>query len=198
VAKIARVTCGLLVVLGWALSPSTVWSQTVASKAAPLAADYLIGSADVLQLIVWKEPELTRDVTVRVDGRITVPLLGDVDAAGKTPKALAEELQASLAKYLAAPQVTVGVSQPNSMRFYVIGMVIKPGDYPCVGQVSLVQALAQAGGFREFAKTDEIQVLRKDKGGKSTFLSVSYKKLESGKDVEQNIRLLPGDTIIVP
>jgi polysaccharide biosynthesis/export protein len=198
VARIARAAFRLFVILGWALSAAAVRAAEPAPKTPPPASDYLIGSGDILQLFVWKEPELTRDVTVRVDGRITVPLLGDVDAAGKTPKALAEELQASLAKFLAAPQVTVGVSQPNSMRFYVIGMVNKPGDFPYVGQVNLVQALALAGGFQQFAKTDEIQVLRKDKSGKGTFLSVSYKKLESGKDVEQNIRLLPGDTVIVP
>jgi len=195
---IARVILGLVAVLAWGLAPSTTWAQAAAPKAAPPTADYLIGPGDVLQLFVWKEPELSRDATVRVDGRITVPLLGEVEAAGKTTKSLAEELQASLAKYLAAPQVAVGVSQANSMRFYVIGMVNKPGDFPYLGQVSVVQALALAGGFREFAKSDEIQVLRKDKSGRGTFLTVNYKKLESGKDVEQNIRLLPGDTIIVP
>ena len=159
--------------------------------------EYLIGPADLLQIFVWKEPELSRDVTVRLDGKITVPLLGDVEAAGRTPQQLGEELAKSLAKFLETPRVTVGISQANSTRFYVVGLVGKPGDFPLTGRTTVLQGLALAGGFREFAKTDSILIIRQDRNGQ-VVIPVNYKKLEDGKDISQNITLRPGDTLIVP
>lgn len=159
--------------------------------------DYLIGPADLLQIFVWKEPELSRDVTVRLDGKITVPLLGDVEAAGRTPQQLGDELAKSLAKFLETPRVTVGVSQANSTRFYVVGLVGKPGDFPLTGRTTVLQGLALAGGFREFAKTDSIVIIRQNPNGQ-VVIPVNYKKLEDGKDISQNITLRPGDTLIVP
>jgi polysaccharide export outer membrane protein len=159
--------------------------------------EYLIGPGDLLQIFVWKEPDLTRDVTVRLDGRITVALLGDVEAAGRTPQLLGEELAKSLSKFLETPRVTVGVSQANSTRFYVVGQVGKPGDFPMSGRTTVLQGLALAGGFREFAKTDSIVIVRQDRSGQ-VVIPVNYKKLEDGKDISQNVVLRPGDTIVVP
>ena len=163
----------------------------------PGPAIYRIGAGDALQLFVWKEPELTREVTVRIDGKISVALLGDVQAAGSTTTELADEITRQLKRFVATPMVTVGVSQPRSTRFFVLGMVGRSGEFPMSGPTTVVQALAVAGGFREYAKIDEIVILRQE-GGASTFLPVNFKRLESGKDASQNILLRPGDTILVP
>lgn len=163
---------------------------------APEAVEYVIGSGDVLQVFVWKEPDLTREVTVRLDGRITVPLLGDVQAAGQTPLLLSAEITKQLTKFLAAPQVTVGISQANSTRFFVVGQVARPGEFPLTAGTTLVQALALAGGFREFAKTDSIVIVRHQ--GNPPFLSVNYKKLEDKSDISQNVLIRARDTIVVP
>ncbi len=161
--------------------------------------EYRIGSGDVLQVYVWKEPDLSRDVTVRMDGKISVPLLGDVEAAGRTPQQLGAELATGWSKFLAAPQVTLGVVQPNSTRFYVLGKVGKAGEFPLTGRVTILQALALAGGTSEYAKTDQIVVIRQDPGqGGQTFIPFNYKRIEEAKDIAQNILLRPGDTIIVP
>jgi polysaccharide export outer membrane protein len=156
--------------------------------------DYQIGPADVLQLVVWKEPELTREVTVRLDGRITVPLLGDVLAAGRTPTQLTEDLARGLGRFVETPRVTVGIAQPNSSRFYVVGQVAKPGEFPLPRRTTVLQGLALAGGFRDYAKLEAILIVRQDQ----TVLLVNYKKLEEGKDISQNVLLRPGDTIVVP
>jgi polysaccharide biosynthesis/export protein len=176
--------------LGWAQQPT---------KANPTEQriDYQIGPGDLLQIFVWKEPDLTRDVSVRLDGRITVPLLGDVEAAGRSPQQLGEELAKSLARFLETPRVTVGVSQANSTRFYVVGLVGKPGDFPLSSRTTVLQGLALAGGFREFAKTENILIVRQEGTGQ-TVIPVNYKKLEDGKDISQNVLLRPGDTIVVP
>ena len=162
----------------------------------PEAVDYVIASGDQLQVFVWKEPDLTREVTVRFDGKITVPLLGDVQAAGQTPLQLSTEITKQLTRFLAAPQVTVGVSQANSTRFFVVGMVARPGEFPLNAGTTLLQALALAGGFREFAKTDSIVIVRPL--GNPPFLSVNYKKLEDRSDINQNVLIRPRDTIVVP
>ncbi len=159
--------------------------------------EYRIGPGDVLQLFVWKEPDLTRDVTVRFDGKVTVPLLGDVQAAGHPPQELGDDIAKRLARFLAAPQVTVGVIQANSARFHVLGLVGKPGDFPLTRRTTVLQGLALAGGFKEFAKTERILIIRRE-GETQTSLLVNYKSLEMGKDLAQDVVLKPGDTILVP
>jgi polysaccharide biosynthesis/export protein len=158
---------------------------------------YRIGAGDLLQVFVWKEPDLTREVAVRIDGKISVALLGDVQAAGSTPRELADELGRQLKRFVGTPVVTVGVSQPNSTRFFVLGMVARSGEFRPSGPTTVVQALALAGGFREFAKTSDILVLRQQ-SGTSRFIPVNYQRLVSGKDGTQNILLEPGDTVLVP
>jgi polysaccharide biosynthesis/export protein len=160
--------------------------------------EYLIGPGDVLQVFVWKEPELSKDVTVRMDGKISVPLLGDMDAAGRSPRQLGAELASAFGRFLSSPQVTLGVSQANSTRFYVLGKVAKPGEFPLTGKVSVLQGLALAGGLLEFAKPESIVVIRQAPQGGQTAIPFNYKRIEEAKDITQNFLLRPGDTIIVP
>ncbi|MET0556846.1 MAG: polysaccharide biosynthesis/export family protein [Vicinamibacteria bacterium] len=187
---------GAALVLHCALLPAPATAQAPA-RPDIVEGDYVIGPGDVLQIFVWKEPELTRDVTVRVDGKITVPLLGDLPAAGRTPQQLGTELGKALARFLSSPQVTLGVAQANSSRFYVMGQVNTPGVFPLAGRVTVLQGLALAGGLREFAKTDSIQIVRQSQGQQS-FVPINYKKLEDGRDITQNVLLRPGDTVLVP
>ena len=175
-------------------------SATAESPTIPVAippGDYRVAAGDVLQVFVWKEPELTRDATVRQDGKISVPLLGDVPAANRTPEQLAIDVTAGLKRYLTAPQVTVAVKEANAARFFVIGKVAKPGAFPLLGRTTLLQALAVGGGLQEFAKADRIVIVRDEKGIQ-TFVTLNYKKLEAANDITQNVVLQPGDTILVP
>jgi polysaccharide export outer membrane protein len=147
-----------------------------------------------LQITVWKEPDLTRDVTVRADGMITVPLLGDVQAAGRTPAQLAEGLTKGLQRYVEAPRVTVAVGQASGARFCVVGQVVKSGEFPLLASTRVLQALDLAGGFKEFAKPEKIVIVRQDQ----TVIPVNFKRIADGSDVSQNVALAPGDTIVVP
>jgi len=184
-----RLILGVLLVAG---------SIRPAAAADEPQAEYLIGPGDVVQVYVWKEADLTRDVTVRFDGKMTLPLLGDVPAAGRTPMQLAQDLQTRLARFVSTPQVTVGVGQPNSQRVFVVGQVLRAGAYPLIGPTTFLQALALAGGFQQFAKSDKVIVVRHT-GGTQALVRVDYKKIESGTDVDgQNVFLQPGDTVVVP
>lgn len=159
--------------------------------------DYLVAPGDVLRIMVWKEPALSTDATVRLDGKITVPLLGDVAAEGRTPEELTLAIQTGLRQFLSAPQVTVGVAQAPSARFYVIGEVAVSGAYPLAGRITVLQALALAGGFKEFAKRDRIRIIR-EHGGRREAILFNYEDMEDGIRLEQNIKLMPGDTVVVP
>jgi polysaccharide export outer membrane protein len=177
--------------------PATRPAPSPTPPPSPTSADaggYVIGAGDVLMLHVWKEQDLTREVNVRIDGKITVPLLGDVQAAGRTPSQLSVDLAKGLEKYIEAPQVVVAIKQPVSYKYFMLGEVARPGDMPLNVETTLLQAIAQAGGLKEFAKSDKITIIRQDK----SVLVVNFKKLQEGKDMEQNIVIKPGDTIIVP
>ena len=178
---------------------TTAWLLPAAGAAeAQEKADYLIGPGDVIQVFVWKETELTRDVTVRYDGKMTLPLLGDVPAAGRTTLQIASDLETRLARFVASPQVTVGVSQPHSNRIFVVGLVARPGAFPLLGPTTFLQALALAGGFQQFAKSDRVIVVRQSSGSQ-VLVKVDYKKIESGTDIDgQNVLLESGDTVVVP
>jgi polysaccharide export outer membrane protein len=173
-----------------AASPSSTTSP-------PDVADYRIGAGDALQLFVWKEPDLTREVTVRIDGKISVALLGDVQAAGRSTRDLADDVKRGLTRFVADPMVTISVNQTRSTRFFVLGMVGRSGEFPMSSPTTVVQALAVAGGLKEYAKSDAIVIVRQE-GGKSTFVPVNYKRLVSDRDGSQNIPLRPGDTVLVP
>lgn len=169
----------------------------VAAPAAEEPPDYLVAPGDILKLVVWKEPDLTGEVFVRLDGRITVPLVGDVKAAGKTTEQLSMEIRTKLRAFLEMPIVTLTVSQAISARFYVIGEVAGSGALPLTGRITVLQGLALAGGFKEFAKKDRILILR-EKGGERIAIPFNFKDLELGLNLEQNIILESGDSIIVP
>ena len=169
-------------------------SSPPSAAGTPAPAAYTIGPMDVLQVSVWREPELTKDVTVRFDGMVTIPLLGDVPAAGRTPSEVAEALTKGLERYIQTPRVTVGVGQAVSARFYVVGQVTRSGDFPLAGRTTVLHALALAGGFKDFAKTAEIIVVRQDQ----TVVPVNFKRIADGTDTSQNAVLRAGDTLVVP
>jgi polysaccharide export outer membrane protein len=158
-------------------------------------APYLIGAGDHLRLFVWKEPDLTQELSVRVDGMITVPLIGEVRAAGLTTPQLSTVVQEKLSKFLNSPSVTVGLVAAQSAQFYIVGRVARPGAFLLDKATTFLQALALAGGFTEFAKTDHVLIFR---AGETQPLVVNYKKLEAGSDSGDNVHLRSGDTIVVP
>lgn len=158
---------------------------------------YVIGEEDVLSVSVWKEPEITRTVPVRPDGKISLPLIHDIQAAGLTPSQLAMAITEKLRKYLAEPQVTVIVTEIRSRRVYIVGEVNRAGAFPMLPGMSVLQALSSAGGFTQFANLKGIYVLRNEKGKQIRFL-FNYKEVIKGQRPGQNITLKSGDTIVVP
>ncbi|MGA2335316.1 MAG: polysaccharide biosynthesis/export family protein [Terriglobales bacterium] len=157
---------------------------------------YVIGPEDVLHIAVWREPDLTATLPVRPDGKISLPLLNDVQASGLTPQQLAGSLTEKLKKYVADPRVTVVVTQINSKRVYMVGEVFHPGPMPLIANMTVLQALSSAG-LNQFANTKRIYVLRTE-NGKQQKLPVNYRKLVKGEQIEQNYLLQPGDEIVVP
>lgn len=158
---------------------------------------YKIGPQDVLRIDVWKEPDISRQVPVRPDGKITLPLLNDVQAAGLTPVQLAAKITEGLKKYITSPQVTVGVTEINSRRIFVTGEVAHSGAFPLLPNMTVLQALSSSGGFTQFARTKNIYVLRME-DGKQVKHPFNYKDAVSGKHPEENIMLQGGDVIVVP
>lgn len=159
--------------------------------------NYVIEPQDLIDVSVWKEPDLSRAVPVRPDGKISLPLVNDVQAAGLTPIQLAAQITSGLTKYMTNPQVTVIVSQINSQRVYVLGEVTRAGGYPLFPEMTVLQALSDAGGFTAFANSKKIYVLRQE-NGKQQKIPFNYKDVINGKNPGQNIALKSGDTIIVP
>jgi polysaccharide biosynthesis/export protein len=172
-------------------------STAAAPKAVTDDPNYIIGAQDVLDVNVWKEPELTRLVPVRPDGKISLPLLNDVMAAGLTPTQLAARITEGLKKYVTNPQVTVIVNQINSQRVYILGEVNRAGAYPLLPGMTVLQALSSAGGFTQFAKEKSIYLLRQVDGKQEKY-PFNYKDVVGGKKSEQNVLLKAGDTIVVP
>lgn len=159
---------------------------------------FIIGSDDLLAINVWKEPDVSRSIPVRSDGKISLPLVGELQAAGQTPAKLEQDIAARLKSYISEPEVTVIVQQINSQKVNILGMVNKPGSYVLSGSMTVLDAIAQAGGFRDFAKQKSIYVLRQNAEGTQTRLSFNYKEVVKGSNPAQNIRLQPHDTIVVP
>ncbi|MFY9560058.1 MAG: polysaccharide biosynthesis/export family protein [Terriglobales bacterium] len=159
---------------------------------------YVIGADDVLAVNVWKEPDVTRSVPVRSDGKISLPLVGELQAAGQTPKQLEQEISKRLQSYISEPEVTVIVSESKSQRINILGMVAKPGTYLLTGSATVLDAIAMAGGFKDFAKKKSIYVLRANPDGTQKRIPFNYKEVIKGTNPEQNVKLLPGDTLVVP
>jgi len=191
---------GVVVSLGSGVSAAPA-AQVPVADIAPAAPEesgpYYVAPGDVLRIAVWKEPELSTEVFVRLDGMITVPVVGDVRAAGKTTEQIATEVRTKLRAVLEVPQVTITVSQAVSARFYVIGEVAASGAFPLTGRLTILQALALAGGFREFAKRERIVVIRERRGERKA-IPFNFRDLEAGINLDQNIAVEARDTLIVP
>jgi polysaccharide export outer membrane protein len=172
-------------------------AQATPKKAATDDPNYVIGPQDVLDISVWKEPELTRGVQVRPDGKISMPLLNDVQAAGRTPIQLALDITAGLKKFVTDPQVTVIVSTINSQRVFILGEVNRAGAYPLLPNMTVLQALSSAGGLTIYANLKKIYLLRVE-DGRQVKHPFNYKDVLAGKAADQNIFVRAGDTIIVP
>jgi polysaccharide export outer membrane protein len=187
----AVVGCGVLLLSGCA--------HQQAPKVDNTERPFRIGREDVLDIAVWRDPDLSRVLPVRPDGFITMPMAGEVMAAGKTPAELEAELKSKLSAYVQEPRINVIVREVNSSRVFVTGEVAHPGAYPLRGRVSLLQVIAQAGGFTDFADSDEILVIRSDEKNKR--IPVRYSDLvKAGDDAEEkyDFILRPGDTVVVP
>jgi len=200
------------------LMSSVLWAQSDQAKAAAVSdrvaktdshtsaapsatghdSTFIIGKDDVLAINVWKEPDISRSIPVRSDGKISLPLVGEIQAAGETPLKLEQAIATRLKNYIEEPEVTVIVQQINSEKFNILGMVSKPGAYPLVGSATVLDAIALAGGFRDFAKQKSIYVLRENADGTQTRLPFNYKEVLKGHNTSQNVVLQPRDTVIVP
>jgi polysaccharide export outer membrane protein len=159
---------------------------------------YVIGENDVLEVDVWKDKEISRTVPVRPDGKISLPLIGEIQASGMTPLQLQDDLAQRLKSFIANPQVAVIVTDPRSHHFNIMGEVAKPGTYPLSQSTTVLDAISAAGGFRDFAKETKIYVLRTMPGGNQERLPFNYKDAIKGKNPEKNVLLKPGDTVVVP
>jgi polysaccharide export outer membrane protein len=174
-------------------------ADTPPSRVANVRLDtYIIGVGDALEINVWKESELTKSVPVRPDGMISLPLIGELKAVGLTPVQLQDQITAALQKVMSEPQVTVMVLSVSSMTFNIVGQVAKPGYYPLNHPVTVLDAIALSGGFRDFAKQKKIYVLRTGPNGQELRLKFNYKEVIKGKNMAQNIKLEPHDTLVVP
>jgi len=199
-----RLICPLMVVFSLMMCGCTppVGHLTEAQAAAaavatPDQATYLLGPEDTLEISVWKEPDLTKQLVVRPDGKITYPLIGEVQAAGRTVKQLQEEILKRLEKYVTDAHVTVILLKAQNYKIYVTGKVSKPGDFVIGKPVNVMQAISMAGGLTPFASPGSIMVLR-TMGGKEEVFPFNYKEVAKGQFLEQNRTLLPGDVVVVP
>src|ERR1700676_3824456 len=176
-----------------AQNPASTEKSAESSAAAVDPSKYLIGPEDILFIRVWREPDFTMPAAVRPDGKITMPLVGDVQAGDQTPTQLTKTITELLGKYLNSPDVNVIVSEVRSKKYYIDGEVLKPGTYLLVTPTTILEALSNCGGFRDFANTKKIRILRK-----GNILHFNYKDVSRGKNLEQNILVESGDHIIVP
>jgi polysaccharide biosynthesis/export protein len=182
--------------------PPAASAQPGAGNGAPkavakLPADYVIGAEDVLSIVFWRDKELSADVTVRPDGKISLPLLNDVYAVGFTPEQLAAELMKAAQKYITDPTATVIVRDIRSRKVFILGQVVKPGPYPLTSDMTVLQLIAIAGDVLEYADKSNIIVSRME-NGKERRMKFNYKDVLKGRRLEQNILLKPNDTVIVP
>src|SRR2546427_4186697 len=209
-----RTVAGLLICLMW-LWPADAWSQPPAGQSAetgpdalakaaeksPLIVtqDYIIGPEDVLEISVWKNQDLSKVVAVRPDGRISLPLIGEVNAVGKTPAQLTEEISAKLKEYKENPQVSIVVKEVNSYSVFVLGEVAKPGRYLLKSKTTLLQGITIAGGFTQMAARNKLVVFRfRVNGSGEEKIKASYDDIVLRDGSLQNIELKPGDTLVVP
>lgn len=172
--------------------------KSASSNTAPLVLPkgYVIGPEDVLSIVVWREKDMSADVVVRPDGKISLPLLNDVQAAGNTPEQLAEIVEKAAAKYVTDSDATVIVKAINSRKVFVLGEVAKPGTVPLTSEMNVLQLIASVGGFLEYANKDNVTILRTENGRERRF-RFNYNDVVEGKNLQQNIMLQPGDTVLI-
>ncbi len=204
---LAGILCAAPAAAAQTSAPVRPAAQTPAGSGAPrpgapavdVPPEYVIGPQDVLGINFWRDTEMTGDVTVRPDGRITLPLIGDLQAAGLTPEALKVQIAAAATKlFKDEPTVAVLVRQINSRKVFITGQVNTPGSQVLTGPLTVMQLISLAGGLTEFAKKKDITVIRTDAAGKQTVMPFNYSDVAKGKNVAQNIVLKPGDTVVVP
>ncbi len=198
---LGRVTTLVLFVLvfsAWSFSSPAARPGRPATGTTEKEKDYIIGPEDLLAISVWREPEISRTVPVRPDGKISLPLVGDLEASGLTPPKLQAAIAEKLQAYLAHPEVAVIVQEVRSQRFNIVGEVLRPGSYTLVKPMTVLDAIAVAGGFAEFANVRKVYVLRGKPDGTVARIPFDYKSVIKGRNAYQNVPLEPGDTIVVP
>jgi polysaccharide export outer membrane protein len=200
----------LLLPVGFSVQAGAAWarqtpvdqkaadSQVQGSRGPHGDPSYVIGANDVLAINVWKEPDISRSVPVRSDGKISLPLVGELQASGQTPLQLEQQIAKRLQSYISEPEVTVIVTDSKSQKVNILGMVPRPGEYFLTSSTTVLDAIAMAGGFKDFAKQKSIYVLRQAPDGTQKRILFNYKDVIKGKNADQNIRLQAGDTVVVP
>ena len=178
-------------------APAPSASPSAATTGAPLPSGYVIGPEDVLSIVFWRDKDMSADVVVRPDGKVSLPLLNDIDAAGCTPEQLREELVKRASKYVEDPNASVVVKEIHSRKVFITGNVAKPGSYSLAGEMNVMQLIALAGGLQEYANSKKIVVMRME-NGRQVSRPFNYKDVVQQKRLEQNIQLRAGDTVIVP
>jgi polysaccharide biosynthesis/export protein len=170
-----------------------------AAAQAPVAvpSEYIIGADDVMSVVFWRDKELSADVTVRPDGKISLPLINEIQAAGLTPAQLKDRITDAAKQYVEDPTVTVEVKAINSRKVFITGEVAKKGAYPITGSMTVLQLISIAGGLGDYAKSEKIRIVRNE-GGKQVSFKFNYKEVLNSDKLAQNIELKPGDTVIVP
>ncbi|HET7218502.1 MAG TPA: polysaccharide biosynthesis/export family protein [Vicinamibacterales bacterium] len=202
--RVIAAACAGAFVAALAAPPAAFAQAAPAGAAAPrvtgptveLPPEYVIGADDVLGIVFWRDTDMTGDVTVRPDGKITLPLLGDMTAVGLTPEALKEQITKAASKLIEDPTVTVVVRAINSRKVYITGQVVAPKDYALTRELTVMQLISLAGGLTEYANKKNITVLRTENGQQKVF-KVNYNEISEGKNLAQNIVLKPGDTVLV-
>ncbi|MDH3347109.1 MAG: polysaccharide export protein [Desulfobulbaceae bacterium] len=159
--------------------------------------EYLVGIGDVLEVSVWNEPEISKVVFVRLDGKISLPLVGDIKALGATPELLSQRIRTAISKFVGDPSVTVTLKESHSRIYYIVGQIAQPGEYSLNTPVSILQAIARAGGFAEWAKKEKVLIVRRS-DDHDWILNFNYEEFLNGKGRDKNINVMPGDTIVVP
>jgi polysaccharide export outer membrane protein len=195
-----RGTAIALILFAIATAPSALSeprSQQPPQRPPAETGDYKIGPGDVLRILTWKEADFSGSFPVRFDGKITIPFVGDIDVSGRTPTELKGELEENIGRFVEVARVSVSIEQPNSAKYFVLGKVAQQGAFPYTGPLRIAQALALAGGFQEFAKLEQIFVIR-EVNGELIYFPFNYNDFVNRRQLSGNLTLLPGDTIVVP
>ena len=185
----------IVALVGWVAGTAMADAKAPVKVASPAQRDYLIGPGDVLEISVWKEEALTKSLSVLPDGKISFPLIGQVQAAGRTVALLTKDIEIRLARFIPDPNLSVGVQQVNSLLIYVIGKVNNPGRFALNSNINVMQALSMAGGLNTFANEGDIRIFRRA-GNKTLIYRFDYDDVSAGKNLRQNITLRRGDVVV--